>query len=445
MDNTIFSQFSESEQNYAISQLDPFHDTPYRLTGAPSDQSGDSVVMIVNSEKVYSASDFGLSTASGNKWDLHVSALPILNQASFYTCKLVSSTRFYGSDDDESNFVNLFPITVQGVNSGDPTFMGGYTSFSGVATTVSGYSSSTSLPFQVPRKMRVIGVSFEVVDESPTLYQQGSVTVYQSPSDCQKSAYMGFYIRPPSSGYSSKNYPVDMFNGPPNRIEQATILPSSKTWKAKEGAYVIGRRNIDCVPFERPTTSNQVLFGIPDPVNPNLRNSFVSREWFNAEFSSTDNNFFDSFNMITNYNICGAYLCGLNSEFGTYRVRQKIAYEILPDPTDSSLISLATPTLPRNPLFEKLLDESVSRLPPGVPQTSNPKGEFWKQVLGVVKKVANGVNKVAPMIGSITGLPVAPIMGVAQGVSNVASGLESLSKSKKKKPQTKVTAKKTTS
>jgi len=285
--------------------------------------------------------------------------------------------------------------------------------------------------------MRCIGVAFEVVDESPTLYQQGSVTVYQLPSACQESSYLGATAVPAAiSTPQTKNYPQDIFNGPPNRIETATILPSSKTWKAKEGAYVISRRSVDCIPFKRPSTSNQTLYNPPDAENPTMRNSFLSREWFNASFQNPDGNFFDSFNMLTYHNTCGAYFTGLNTEFGTYRLRTKLMYEILPDPLDTSLISLATPTLPRNPLFEKLLDESISRLPPGVPQTSNPKGEFWRQILSVVKKVANTTQKVAPLIGAATGLPIAPVMGVAKAVSDTASSIEQvLPKKKKKKAQ----------
>jgi len=123
MDNTIFQQFSMTEQNYAISQLDPFHDTPYRLTGAPSDQAGDTVVMIVNQEKVISAASFGLSTAGGAKWDLHVSALPILQQASYYSGYIQNSTRFYSPDDgSESQYEQLYPISAHGVFFGSTHF-----------------------------------------------------------------------------------------------------------------------------------------------------------------------------------------------------------------------------------------------------------------------------------------------------------------------------------
>lgn len=447
MDNTIFSQFSVAEQNYAISQLDPFHDTPYRLTGAPSDQACESICMIVNREMVVGAADFGVSTAAGVKWDLHVTALPLLNQASYYTGYMSQSSRVTcGTPGAESAYKQLYPISVHGVLTGSGTFQDNAVTQTapilGMQNTVSGYVSGPSSSVSVPRKMRVIGNSFEVVDESPSLYQQGSCTVYQVPSNCQKSACVSIRAVPAASAsYSDKSLVVDLFNGPPNYLSEATILPNSKTWKAKEGAYVISRRSIDCIPFERPSTSNAVLMSPPDVSDVQTRNCFASREWFNASFQSTDPNFFDSFNMLTHHNVCGAYLSGLSAEFGSYRIRWKCMYEILPDPDDTSLIPLVTPTLPRNPLFEKLLDESVARLPPGVPQTSNPKGEFWKTVLGVVKKVAQTTLKAAPIIGAATGLPVAPIMGVAEGVSNVVGGIENLSKKKKKK-KTSVTTKK---
>lgn len=449
MDNTLFSQFSVAEQNYAISQLDPFHDVPYRLTGAPSDQNTESIVMIVNREMVVDASDFGISTAAGVKWDLHVTALPLLNQASFYTGFLSSSSRISCSGTvTESGYKQLYPISIHGVLNGSGTFLDNQGSTQtaailGLDNTVSGYLSGPASTVFVPRKMRVIGNSFEVVDESPTLYQQGSVTVYQVPSNCQESTAWG--VRAVAAGavnQSDKSLMLDIFNGPPNYLAEATILPNSKTWKAKEGAYVISRKSVDCVPFKRPGCSSQALISAPDRYNTAIRNCFVSREWYNASFESSDPNFFDSFNMLTYHNTCGAYFSGLNAEFGAFRIRWKAIYEILPDPDDESLIPLVTPTLPRNPVFERLLDESVSRLPPGVPQTSNPKGEFWKTVLGIVKKVAQGTAKVAPVVSAVTGLPVAPITGVAEGVSNVISEIENLKKSKKKKKKSNSTMKK---
>lgn len=435
MDGTIFQSFSPALQAYAVSQLDPYHDVPYRLTGAPSDQSANSICMVVNQERTLSAADFGISTAAGDKWDLHVAILPVLQQASYYSGYLGTSCKIEsGGSPIESPYTQLYPISCHGVSSADPTFHydTGIPEILGVNTQVPGYNSTPGQAFLIPRQIRVIGASFEVVDETPTMYQQGSVTVYTAPSNTQESSYVArTATKAGGASNETRCMASDLFSGPPNRIQQATVLPESRTWKAKEGAYVIGRKAIDCIPFKRPTTSNQVLYSAPDYDTPQMKKCFFSREWWNGWPSSSANTWFDSFNMVTHYNISGAYFTGLSSQYGTYRLRTKLMYEIIPDPLDSSLVSLATPTLPRDPFFEKLLSECINALPPGVPQTSNPKGEFWATIKGTIRKVAGLVKKgtqiAEPFTKALQDTTGLPVEDLRQGVQTVAKVVKQVS------------------
>ncbi len=125
MDNTPFSRFSTDEQAYAISQLDPFHDQAYKLNGAPSDQSAGSVVLTINQEIVVDASDFGLPTTSGSKWDLHVASLPVSNSVRAYGVSLIEPGFLSGgtTTGSETSFQQLFPITLSANSTGGATFI----------------------------------------------------------------------------------------------------------------------------------------------------------------------------------------------------------------------------------------------------------------------------------------------------------------------------------
>lgn len=402
-----FSQFSDVEKAYAISQLDPFHDTPYRLEGAPSDANSDSVVMTVNQERVVSASDFGLSTAAGDKWDLHVSLLPIFQQASYYSVRQANSTHFTtGGSSDESPFCTLYPLTMWGVTNGDKTFVydTGLPAPLGISPSVGGFFSNPSSTIQIPRVLRVIGASFEVVDETPKYYQQGSCTVYLKQSTFADMTRNLFTWTPPGYGANlTYSHASSTVATPPNDLQQVTIIPNSRTWKAHEGAYVVGRLfNVDN-PFQRLETSEGLMYAPNDNTLLTNKNSFIAREALNQNYLN-NTNYSDSFNRVTPYNISGAYLSGLSSQYGTYRIRSKFMYEILPDPSDSTLITLATPTIPRNPPFERLLAETLQLLPVGVQQTMNPKGEAWKFVMGAAKKAASLVRKIDrdPVLGYVT-------------------------------------------
>lgn len=441
-DKTIFGNFSEREQAYAISQLDPFHDTPYKLEGAPSDANADSVVMVVNQERVVSASDFGLSTASGDKWDLHISLMPILQRGTFYSVRQSQSTLFVtGGSSDESPFTTIFPLTMSAAASGDPTFIydAGLPQFIGIDNQLPGFFSSASSTIQIPRVMRVIGIAFEVVDETPKYYQQGSCTVYLKQSTIQDASRIGIQAtRSGGTANQAINSLFELVGAPPNNLEQATILPNSKTWKASEGAYVVGRRTDSDNQFRRSTTTNTVFYNPNFPPNPLLKNSFVPREAFNGILTPSASEWYDSFNMSIPYNVSGAYLSGLSSQYGTYRIRTKFMYEILPDPSDTTLIPLATPTIPRNPKFEYLLAQTLMGLPVGVPQTMNPKGEFWGMIIKKAKKVATAVNNVAsnPLVEAGATAAFGPagtaVVEAARGSSWIAKNvLSTLSKNQK--------------
>lgn len=407
---STFNMFSELEQAYAISQLDPFHDTPYKLEGAPSSQNSYSVVLQQNIERTLSAADFGLSTAAGNKWDCHITSLPLLQQGSFYGVVQDQPGSFSaGGSSNESDYFQLFPITAAGISTGSLTYSQntGSPDNLGLASTLPLFQSSSSSAVVSSRQVRCIGQSFEVVDETPSLYQQGSVTVYERPS-CHTNVNARLVAT--QSGGSSNAYrimPIDQIACPPNNIEQATIIPNSRTWKSKDGVYVVSKRNNVESEFTRGGINSIALMNPPNPETPTVHNSYFAREIFNATYSPSTSSFVDSVNAVTPFNISGAYFTGLSSQYGTLRLRAKLIYEVIPDPTDTTLVVLATPTLHNNPTFDQLLDEVVQKMPPGVPQTWNPKGEHWRKVLETVGRVtewlAPAASVLAPELGAIFG------------------------------------------
>lgn len=425
-----FGGFTEAEQAFAISQLDPFHDMPYRLEGAPSDGNSDSVVMTYNQELTINAANFALPTTEGSKWDFHVAILPLVQQASFYSGRLESPCRLNaGGSSDESPFVQMYPITVSAAAAGGKTFIydTGYPAFIGMAPNIGGFFSNTASGVFIPRTLRVIGQSFEVVDETPKFYQQGSCTTYSRPSNVVKG-WQGTFVQALSGATSSTSRFMrgTQCAAPPNDIRQVTILPNSKTWKSSEGAYVVGKNFDSDNRFERLGTNDLIFYNPNDPDTDTLKNCYWSRESINQQYTNLNTGIWsDSFNRSTNYNISGAYFTGVSGQYGTYRIRSKIMYEILPDPTDSSLIPLATPTIPRNPPFERLLRETIAAMPAGVPQTMNPKGELWGLVIKTAKKAAKAVAK-NPMGALETGANIAQAMsGNPAGLANqIARTLE---------------------
>jgi len=256
----LIQSFTADEQAYIISQLDPFHDDPYRLTGAPSEQNASSVVLTVKKEVVLTAADFGLPTTAGSKWDFHVASLPLTELVSAYPTRMDNPASYIGrtTDTEDSTFF-LLPIAASAASTGGKTFSVGATGgapLKGLASDATRFTPSGGTP--TPRTLRVISQAFEVVDESPEIYRQGAVCVYERPTSASLQRSRVTAVPAGDVAVSSSRMEAMLSDGPPNSIQQATILGSSKTWKASEGAYVIGRTCGDN-PFKKPGISRTLL------------------------------------------------------------------------------------------------------------------------------------------------------------------------------------------
>jgi len=95
--------------------------------------------------------------------------------------------------------------------------------------------------------------------------------------------------------------------------------------------------------------------------------------------------------------------------------------ERMPGPTETDLVVLATPSAPFDPLALELYSRCIRDMPPGVPLSENPLGEWFANVLGKV-------SELAPVIGDAVGafVPGASLIGKAVGAAaRIGSGVAS--------------------
>lgn len=405
METKLFESLSPEMRAYFISQTDPFHDNPYRLEGAPSDLNSQSVVMCVNTEFTYNASSFGLPTGVGDKWDMHIAMLPISTATPVNGVQnnLVGSFR-NGVNAFVNNIV-FYPLTICGVPAGGTTYKW-------TASPLTNVLQYQGLPNDYPsnlvrqasggfggRTFREIGRSFEVVDQTAQLYRQGSVTVYEFPSECIDRMATYSPIANSATTTVTNNRTSTYLRMPATSVAQATRVPGSKTWDASHGVYCTGRKTVEQIPFS--TGSDQAVVFLGDPQaetisNTTTYNSFVS---LSARTQASVVN--GQSTSVAPYGSYGAYFTGLSSEYGTYRIRFKQFFEILAAPSDYDILPLMSPTVPRNPEAEWLISQTLAKLPCFVPQTMNPKGEAWRKV---VKAAGNVLVTLSPLAASVPGL-----------------------------------------
>jgi len=450
--------------NYIKVCLDPFHDKNIKFEGAPTSRSATSVVLCVNQELTVAADDFPTITES--TWDAHVVMYPMLNvQACHWANEVLGMTRV---DPTTTDTFNLYPLTVQGVNSGQPTYStNDYATFT--PDTI-GLDCSNLLTYATGnvnngpgrRVLRIVGSSFEVVNESPDIYTQGAVTVYRYPLNVEPCNRMietyfptGTTVNPTGSNiptaadvYMVEQRQITELRAPPSNQPNAVLVPGSATWKAKEGVYVTATQYEPEIPFVPVANSNLLVTGYTPTVGPkftgtNSRYSFgglnTQRPIQGCYRSGAGTQLAPAWGTPLNaffpFNLSGAYFTGLSSQYTVLRLRYKTFVEILTDPSDNTLAPLASPTLPYNQDLQELVMKVLADLPPGVPQTWNPDGEAWRAALATLGKVATVAA--GPLDSWLPGSgEVARGVGIA-----LTGGSKLIPKGKKNRPKGKPDAK----
>lgn len=470
----VIERLPEEYSNYLKVSLDPFHDSSIRFEGAPTSRNATSVVLCLNQEETYTASDFGIDFTTTPSWDAHFAMYPFLTGKTLMGGIERNSTTGalpLTGPTGAIYYPKLLPMSVHGVASGLPTYsVPAYTASpelviqglhnQSLVNFVTG-SNPTANERNGPgrRTLRIVGESFEVVDESPDIYAQGACTVYRYPLDCTPANRLvrcnvpgGTGAAPPTSVPNPQSvtpYPGTNWLGgtlsymintydirtPPVNTAVAVLIPGSKTWRAKEGCYVVGTQYMSEIPFKtldvtptiftgyqptvgtvQPSTglytfmdawiSNEYQGSVASPVNPTYANYKV------GPYSDPEAD------AIFPFNLSGAYFTGLSSQYGTLRLRYRVYVEILTDPCDNMLAPLGSPTLPYDQVLQEFCMKVIAQQEAGVPQTMNPKGEKWRGVLSTISKVLTTVSPAAtlinPNLGNITGGAAMALQGAAQ-------------------------------
>lgn len=430
--DSLIENLPEGYRNYLKISLDPYHDRTIRFKGAPTSRSATSVTLCYNQEQTYSADDFGITT--GDSWDAHFAMFPFLSShnVSFAT---------NNSNRGETQ-VNIFsngtmrPMTVHGVPSGTPTFSIATSSqqmqllgldLSSLTTFISNNDADFPIGF---RTLRLVGIAFEVIDESPDIYQQGAVTVYRYPLDVQPSGQnFVTLVAPSGTGNAFGPYPatdtttlrthqtVYNLRMPPSNTASAVLVDGSETWKAREGAYCVATQYDSEVPFKQvdwiPIGFNGL---IPSTLPTNFGGYYrfydttIAASMFQAGVQTpgdTPETLWPLADAVFPFNQSGAYFTGLSRQFGALRLRFRAYVEVLTDPSDNTLAPLAQPTLPYNQVLQEFVMQMLADQPAGVPQSWNPDGEHWRNILHKIGKVAEKLGPalatVSPEVGLIVG------------------------------------------
>lgn len=407
---------------WLICATDPFHDEPISCDGYPDLTTSNVITQTLNLTTQITVPS---SIPSGQPWDCHIFFLPCSPPLTF----VPPGTGLGGT----SPAFRLHAVTPSGglVLNGSSSFL-----YSGVNTVscpsgvdwISNPGSGATQPaLAIPQSycsgfFRLIGCGFEVVNTTAELYKGGTVTVYKSPSYASTCATdLGL---------------TTFANAPPSTQSNAALYPTSRTWGAADGCYVVQSLNNSEVPFISSLPVKGAGLIVSLDVNA-LTNGSGSRLCFLPTSGAVVPGATAPMNDTFPFDISGAVFTGLHYNT-TLQVTTRYILERIPSITEPDLLVLSRSPASDDPNVIELYQRVVSNLPVGVKVSDNPEGEWFLDVLDALAAAAPALGlALAPVTG-----PLGPAIGaIAGGVSGVTSNALRGGKGRPKNPHPKTDAK----
>jgi len=388
------SHIPADAEQWLINAIDPCHDRLTKLTGYPDDNQSASCVQRV--KQAYTIKAPG-STASSALWDLMVLSTPLMNSQ-----QVVGYSS--GSLSTPSNTINDNLLTLTSVNAGLGSYGGlmfiavpsttGFT-WSNVQSAISagtGYNIANTLPSTYSQgSSRIIGSAFEVCNTTAELTVQGSVATFRQPIQDFEDAGT-FTLLSSLSGATAGIITIASclpIPGPPANLAQAFLLPGTRQWKAKEGAYVVSVLNSERLP---PQDFNLTVPVIYQKGSDGSTASLIGPTTFNSGYNLTGSSTvgFTGTNFWNNFDQSGCIFTGLSATT-TLQLSWINDVERFPTEQQGDLVVLATPSTVYSPTCIEAYSMITQDLPTGVPFGQNGLGDWF---MGAVKNVSSIITPV---------------------------------------------------
>lgn len=377
-------------------RTDPYHDFPHGIQGYPDADCFDSVNSCFN----YQVSVSKPAGSAGN-WDAHIFTMPFISNTT------VVGTSVDGVITNSANTFDLGLVNISKADSGQTMFP----DLDPVVATNFEMAPVNSFAAVGAGLSRIVGMGIEVIDTSSVLNKQGLLAAYRIPVSHQGRATSRVIQADAKFGVSNSA----VIPRPPLSLTEASAYRQTVQWEAKDGCYLaVGQEGVNN-PFTQNTNDSLII--TEDPALAGTDVVLTSAFDTSAGVAAPNTSVLIPYTAVKFVNLGqhGVFLTGLNND-GTFTVRVRVYVERAPLSSDLDLIPLATPS----PVYDykalALYSLIVSELPAAVPVSFNAKGDWWRMIVKVIRKVAPIIGKVlTPLIG-----PEAAIIGDLVGqVANV--------------------------
>lgn len=386
---------TERGKDYLKIVLDPYHDYHVRATGVPTLNAGSTYLRNIRlrNSLVVPALVPGVTA-----WELHVMTTPVfcaqgaavLNSRQSGTGPIADRYRVKNTINGFSNINEVSHICYAWVPINDPLGL------------MSNNVIFNALPIGSPEwgSYRLVSSGFEVHNSTPELYRSGTVTTWRANNTCETS---NLRLADMNGIALTRNY-----NGIPATLALANQFPTSRTWEAASGCYVVSSPDFNDVGFKSfdegcvvirtgaataQTRHSIIVGGICDVDVPGEESPLVFRSGFVPS---------------------GAIFSSIAPE-STFTLDCRVIVEVSPDLSTSDLSIASQPTA-ADPVAMELAALAMANLPSGVPASFNAAGDWFRMALKAIGAAAPLVAGLVPHAG------VKAALNVGGVVANAASG-----------------------
>jgi len=228
---------------------------------------------------------------------------------------------------------------------------------------------------------RLIAAAFEVINTTPALQMQGSVTAYHGTNSQERVVANFVNLTVPTV------YALEVGSALPVDLTTIQSIPGTVTWDAAAGCYVVGRFS-DTGAFG--CTNGTVTTPTYQPEGRTLSEGGTTGHI--GLYSST------AFNTLAG---SGVVFSGLG-DTTSLRVTTRLVYEFFPEPIPNDpYLTLATPSALYDPDVFRAYSRAWSSLPPAVPVRMNFAGEWFGMVLRVIGTGMKSVGRQLMVEGGV--------------------------------------------
>lgn len=360
----------EKSVSFLKAALDPFHDHPVgSIAGWPDLASSPSVVRTVKKSMTINAD----AVIGSVPWQFKVTMWPLLKNYSLDLRDFQNSTMggaipapgaFYGG------------VTVQTTPMTTPIT---------VSTAQFGHLDASEF---LDGHNRIIGVGYEISDDSADIYKQGHSFHSRIPFEKQDARY---YTN--ASGAHMELYTT---KEPPREADTMMLYPDTVAWPAREGCYAVGSMGVTNYPEMPAPVGLRVTKGDLD---------FDTLHQCAAPVIQTSGSGINSIsdNVIADLDISTSLFSGLNAE-GSFTLTVHWIIESFPTHAQPDILVLATPSADYDPIALELYEHAVQSLPVAVRIGENPNGEWWSSV------ISDATEFLAPMAAALGAPELAPLV-----------------------------------